>query len=553
LHQAIEAKERVQIQQENHTWATVTYQNFFRLYEKLSGMTGTAETEAAEFSNTYGLSVVPIPTHRPPLRDDKADLVFKTEADKFAAIVADVRERSDRGQPVLLGTASVEKSELLSKELSKAGIQHDVLNAKQHFREAEIVTQAGRKYAVTVATNMAGRGVDIILGGNPEGLAAREALSRGLVEGTPEYDAAYQVAVSNFRTVCAADGEEVRALGGLYVLGTERHDSRRIDNQLRGRAGRQGDPGESRFYLSLEDDLLRIFATGAVARVMDRTMPEGEAIESKMVSSAIERAQNTVEGRNAEVRKDVLKYDEVMNEQRKVVYARRLQILDGENIHDETLADLREVVERTIEESLGGEFSEEWDLRNVLLQAQTLYPTTKAVADLEGIDDPNDLIDSFVAEAEALYQAKCEEFPGGLETAEEIERDVLLQVIDAKWRDHLSDMDHLRDGIHLRQVAQQDPLAAWQREGFGMFEHMLENVKYEFVRFVTHVEAVPNEPASDTDAGLAGAVTNAETVAPGATALPMHGAPAKADQKLGRNDPCWCGSGRKFKQCHGRP
>jgi preprotein translocase subunit SecA len=554
LHQAVEAKERVRIQEENHTWATVTLQNYFRLYEKLAGMTGTAETEAAEFMNTYNLSVVPIPTHRTPRRLDQPDLVFKTEADKFDAIVADVRERNDAGQPVLLGTASVEKSELLSKALAKAGITHDVLNAKQHFREAEIVAQAGRKHAVTVATNMAGRGVDVILGGNAEGLATREAIGRGFTPGTEEYDAAFQAALANFKPICEAEGDEVRALGGLYVLGTERHDSRRIDNQLRGRSGRQGDPGESRFYLSLEDELLRLFATGAVAKVMDRTMPEGEAIESKMVSSAIERAQNTVEGRNAEVRKDVLKYDEVMNEQRKVIYGRRLQVIDGEDMHEETLSLIDEVVERVVNEALVAEYAEDWDLHNLHLQIQTLYPSAKTVEDLARYEDRNELIDDLVAEARSLYQAKSDAFPGGLDTAKEIERDVMLQIIDQRWREHLSDMDYLRDGIHLRQVAQQDPLSAWQREGYAMFEHLLETLKVDFVRYITHVEAVLPEPAAND---LARAVTNVDEVAPGATELPAHSAPAavakKEGDKIGRNEPCWCGSGRKFKQCHGRP
>jgi preprotein translocase subunit SecA len=553
LHQAVEAKERVSIQEENHTWATVTLQNYFRMYEKLAGMTGTAETEAAEFMNTYNLSVVPIPTHREPRRKDEPDLVFKTEQDKFAAIVEDVRQRYDTGQPVLLGTASVEKSELLSKELSKAGITHEVLNAKQHFREAEIVAQAGRKHAITVATNMAGRGVDILLGGNPEGLAARDARAKGFQVGTDEYQAAYETALAQHKNACALDGEEVRALGGLYVLGTERHDSRRIDNQLRGRAGRQGDPGESRFYLSLDDDLLRVFATGAVAKVMDRTMVEGEAIESKMVSSAIERAQNTVEGRNAETRKDVLKYDEVMNEQRKVIYARRQQVIDGEDIHDETLRMIEEVVEMTVEAALGSEYVEEWDLNHVLMQAQTLYPTSFNLELLKKFDDPNELIGAFVNEALEKYVTKCENFPGGLETAKEIERDVMLQVIDQKWRDHLGDMDHLREGIHLRQVAQQDPLAAWQREGFAMFEHMLKVAEGEYVRFMGYVEAVPNSPeANQNEDGLAGAVTNTDAL----TSEGMGTSPTaskKPNDKLGRNEPCWCGSGRKFKQCHGRP
>ena len=554
LHQAIEAKERVKIQEENHTWATVTLQNYFRLYEKLSGMTGTAETEAAEFGNTYGLSVVPIPTHRTPQRIDKPDLVFKTEADKFAAIVADVRERSDRGQPVLLGTASVEKSELLSRELSKAGIAHEVLNAKQHFREAEIVAQAGRKYAVTVATNMAGRGVDVILGGNPEGLATREAVGKGLTPGTEEFDAAFQVALAHYKPICEAEGEEVRALGGLYVLGTERHDSRRIDNQLRGRSGRQGDPGESRFYLSLEDDLLRLFATGAVSAVMERTMPDGEAIESKMVSKSIERAQNTVEGKNAEIRKDVLKYDEVMNEQRKVIYGKRQQVIDGEDIHDESIEMIEERLTEVVESHLSSEFPEEWDLNLLATDLLNYYPAKLTAAALDAFNDRDDVIEAVVNEAVSLYQAKCEGFPGGIETAKEIERDIMLQVIDQKWREHLSDMDYLRDGIHLRQVAQQDPLNAWQREGYAMFEAMLESVTNDFVRFITHVEAAPQELAEDP--GLERAVTNANQVAPGATELPAHGAvkpePKKGD-KIGRNEPCWCGSNKKFKQCHGRP
>ncbi|HUX05210.1 MAG TPA: preprotein translocase subunit SecA [Acidimicrobiales bacterium] len=556
LHQAVEAKERVRIQEENHTWATVTLQNYFRLYEKLAGMTGTAETEAAEFGNTYNLAVVPIPTNRPSIRVDQPDLVFKTEEAKFAAIVEDVRERSDRGQPVLLGTASVEKSELLSRALSKAGIVHEVLNAKQHFREAEIVAQAGHKHAVTVATNMAGRGVDVILGGNAEGLAARDVAARGFVPGTEEYDAAYDSALKKFRPQCDAEGDEVRALGGLYVLGTERHDSRRIDNQLRGRSGRQGDPGESRFYLSLEDELLRLFATGAVSWVMQRALPEGEAIEAKMVSKAIERAQNTVEGRNAEIRKDVLKYDEVMNEQRKVIYGRRQQVIDGEDIHDATIAMIEQQLASVVEERLESEFPEEWDINALLIDLQTYYPTQLSTDALEVFEDRDDVVAAVVDEALAQYQVKCEGYPGGIDTAREIERDVMLQILDQRWRDHLSDMDYLRDGIHLRQVAQQDPLTAWQKEGYVMFEHLLGAVDSDYVRYITHVEAsVAEEEVSDE--GFEQAVTNAAEVAPGAVDLPAHGRAAKPlakqGDKIGRNEPCWCGSGRKFKQCHGRP
>ncbi len=559
LHQAVEAKERVRIQEENHTWATVTLQNYFRLYNKLSGMTGTAETEAAEFGNTYGLSVVSIPTNRTSQRQDEPDLIYKTEVAKFAAIVDDVRERNTIGQPILLGTASVEKSELLSRELSKAGIQHEVLNAKQHFREAEIVAQAGRKFAVTVATNMAGRGVDVILGGNPEGLATREIAGRGLQVGTEEYDEAFQKVLSTIRPVCEAEGDEVRAVGGLYVLGTERHDSRRIDNQLRGRAGRQGDPGASRFYLSLEDELLRLFATGAVSWVMDRTMPDDEAIEAKMVSKAIERAQNTVEGRNAEIRKDVLKYDEVMNEQRKVIYGRRQQVIDGEDIHDATLAMIESCLSEVVEDRLAGEFSEEWDLNALMVELQTYYPTRVSAETLRPYDDREDLVALVVDDALKVYEEKCESFPGGLDTAKDIERDVMLQILDQRWRDHLSDMDYLRDGIHLRQVAQQDPLTAWQKEGYTMFEHLLRAVDSDFVRYITHVEATVT-PADSSDDGLERAVTNANEVAPGAVDLPAHNSPSdsksspkKEGDKIGRNEPCWCGTGKKFKQCHGRP
>jgi preprotein translocase subunit SecA len=558
LHQAVEAKERVRIQEENHTWATVTLQNYFRLYEKLAGMTGTAETEAAEFGNTYGLSVVPIPTNEAAIRLDQADLIFKTEAAKFSAIVDDVRDRSDRGQPILLGTASVEKSELLSRELSKAGIPHEVLNAKQHFREAEIVAQAGRKGAVTVATNMAGRGVDVVLGGNFEGLAVRDAVAQGFSPGTEEYDAGYQKAAAKWKPITQADGDQVRALGGLYVLGTERHDSRRIDNQLRGRSGRQGDPGESRFYLSLEDELLRLFATGAVSWVMDRTMPDDEAIEAKMVSRAIERAQHTVEARNAEIRKDVLKYDEVMNEQRKVIYGRRQQVLDGEDIHDATVTLIEERLVEAVDEQLSGRFAEDWDLNTLVLDLQAFYPTQLNVETLSAYQDADDIVALVVNEAVSQYELKSENFVGGLDTAKEIERDVMLQILDQRWREHLSDMDYLRDGIHLRQVAQQDPLTAWQKEGYLMFEHLLRAVDLDYVRYITHVEIAPEpEPASEADEGLEGALTNAIEVAPGATELPAHEKPRKPaprqSDKIGRNDPCWCGSRRKFKQCHGRP
>ena len=555
LHQAVEAKERVRIQDENHTWATVTLQNYFRLYNKLAGMTGTAETEAAEFGTTYGLTVVPIPTHRPPQRDDRADLIFKTEAAKFQAIVAEVIERHDAGQPILLGTASVEKSELLARAFAQAGIAHEVLNAKQHFREAEIVAQAGRVGAVTVATNMAGRGVDIVLGGNPEGLALRDVRAEGLNPGDEGFDAALEKSLAKWKPICDEEAIRVREAGGLYVLGTERHESRRIDNQLRGRSGRQGDPGVTRFYLSLEDELLRLFATGAISWVMDRTMPDDEPIEAKMVTKAIERAQNTVEGRNAEVRKDVLKYDEVMNEQRKVIYGRRQQILEGEDLHARAIELIEEKLSGVVDTFCGNAYAEEWDVPAIVLAVQSYYPSTLSEEQLRTCGDEEDLRELLVGDALAFYEKKCEAFQGGLEMASAIERDVMLQILDQRWRDHLSDMDHLRDGIHLRALAQQDPLVAWQREGYAMFEQLLTSVDDDFVRYITHIEAMAEPVAQDA---LAGAVTNVDApeVASGSVpnpAGPNHKAAATDKTKIGRNDPCYCGSGKKFKQCHGRP
>jgi preprotein translocase subunit SecA len=368
LHQAVEAKERVRINEENHTWATVTLQNYFRLYEKLAGMTGTAETEASEFANTYDLPVVPIPPNKPLVRLDKADLIYKSEDAKFAAVVEDITERYQTGQPVLVGTASVSKSEHLARLLEKKGIPHEVLNAKQHFREAEIVAQAGRVGGVTVATNMAGRGVDIILGGNPEGLAIREANARGVDRATEEGAAEYEAILADLVKTCTREGDEVRGHGGLYVLGSERHESRRIDNQLRGRSGRQGDPGESRFFLSLEDDLMRLFATGAMNWVMGRALPDEVPIEAKMVTKAIERAQNTVEGRNAESRKDVLKYDDVMNEQRKIIYRRRLQIIEGEDLHEETQELLETTIGGLVASACPNDYSEDWDLSRLITE-----------------------------------------------------------------------------------------------------------------------------------------------------------------------------------------
>ncbi|MHB8456248.1 MAG: preprotein translocase subunit SecA, partial [Acidimicrobiales bacterium] len=456
LHQAVEAKERVRIQEENHTWATVTLQNYFRMYDKLAGMTGTAETEAAEFASTYNLHVVPIPTNRPLIRKDEGDLIYKTEDAKFNAAVEDLQERYETGQPVLVGTASVERSEHLSRLLDKKGIPHHVLNAKQHAREATVVAQAGRLHTITVATNMAGRGVDILLGGNPEGLARDEATGRGLDLRTEEGQATYAELLAKFTEQCQADGDEVRKLGGLYVLGSERHESRRIDNQLRGRAGRQGDPGESRFYLSLEDELMQLFATGAVSWVMDRALPEEVPIETRMVTRAIQRAQNTVEAKNAEVRKDLLKYDEVYNEQRKAVYGRRLQVIDGADLRQHTEDLLSAAIARIVADCCPNEFAEEWDLQRLVVEAQKYYPTKFTVDDLEQAVSTQQISESLLTEAFEYYEERERSFPGGEETARQLERNIMLQIIDQRWRQHLVEMDYLREGIHLRGIAQTD-------------------------------------------------------------------------------------------------
>jgi preprotein translocase subunit SecA len=571
LHQAVEAKERVRIKEENHTWATVTLQNYFRMYEKLAGMTGTAETEAAEFASTYALEVVPIPTNLPMIREDHADLIYKTEDAKFRAVVEDLAQRYETGQPVLVGTASVERSEHLSRLLEKQGIPHTVLNAKQHAKEAVIVAQAGRLHSVTVATNMAGRGVDIILGGNPEGLARDETLAEGLDPTSEEGRARYEALLEKFRASCAAEGDQVRELGGVYVLGSERHESRRIDNQLRGRSGRQGDPGESRFYLSLEDELMRIFATGAMNWVMDRALPEDVPIEARMVSRAIERAQATVEQRNAEIRKDVLKYDEVMNEQRKVIYERRMQVIDGDDLRERTLELLEQKIAELVETCCPTEFSEEWDLDRLVAESAQYYPTQFSPADLALATNTDQLVESIYGEALEYYEAREAAFPGGPDEARELERQVMLQIIDQRWRFHLQEMDYLREGIHLRSLAQTDPLVAWQRDGFEMFGQLMEAIDDDYLRYVMHIQLLTTEDVTP-DLAQATYVAAADPVAPmeeigeGSAApasppvqrtvatQPAHlvGTGPGPKAKLGRNDPCWCGSGRKYKQCHGK-
>ncbi|MFN8026723.1 MAG: preprotein translocase subunit SecA [Acidimicrobiia bacterium] len=574
LHQAVEAKERVKIKEENQTLATITLQNYFRMYDKLSGMTGTAHTEAGEFAHTYGLDVVSIPTNRAQIRLDEPDLIYKTEEAKFNAVADDIAERNANGQPVLVGTISVEKSELLGRLLEKRGIPHEVLNAKAHEREAHIVTQAGRVGAVTVATNMAGRGVDILLGGNPEGLARAEVLASGTtVEESPEK---YEELVEKFKVECAEAGAEVRELGGLYVLGTERHESRRIDNQLRGRSGRQGDPGETRFYLSLEDDLMRLFATGAMSYVMNKAFPDDVPLEAKMVTKAIERAQRTVEDRNFEIRKDVLKYDEVMNEQRKVIYKRRQQILDGGDLRDEAFTAINDTIERVVLANCPGEYPEDWDLDELERQLPTVYPTTVTRDQMNDALSRDELLEILTADAIALYEEK--ELSVGEENLREIERRVMLSMIDQHWREHLYEMDYLREGINLRAMGQKDPLAEWQREGFDMFEAMMGQIQDQFVAYVSHlqvaqVEEAPAAPvtsrmqyssAEDTAQGAAAMRAAAATMTAeelggggldGPEALPTEPEtmqPVRVEQMPGRNEPCYCGSGKKYKLCHGR-
>jgi preprotein translocase subunit SecA len=569
IHQAVEAKEGVRIKEENQTLATITLQNYFRLYDKLAGMTGTAVTEAAEFGSTYNLAVVPIPTHRDVARLDQGDLIYKTEAAKFEAVVDDLIERYETGQPVLVGTVSVEKSELLSSLLRKRGIDHEVLNAKQHTREAEIVVQAGRLHGVTVATNMAGRGVDIILGGNAEGLALREAKAEGLDPDSEEGQARIHQLLEKFGPECKAEGDRVRELGGLYVLGTERHESRRIDNQLRGRSGRQGDPGESRFYLSLEDELMRLFATGAMSWVMGKALPDDVPIEAKMVSKAIERAQNTVEARNAEIRKNVLKYDEVMNEQRKVIYRRRNQILEGHDLRDEAIESLDNAVENAVRASCVSDVPEEWDLENLVAQLNELYPTRFTVADLERTDLVEEIIDATQAEARQHYEAREAEF--GADDMRQIERQVMLRVIDTHWREHLYEMDYLQEGIHLRAMGQKDPLVEWQQDGYAMFGAMVDTIAEDFVKYIMHLQMVredqPAQEVRNLQTSGPEAPLGADNMRQAAAVAPLEdGGPApipnvpevntpvvrSAEEKVGRNDPCYCGSGKKYKLCHGR-
>ncbi len=657
LHQAIEAKEKVEIRDEYQTLATVTLQNFFRMYEKLSGMTGTAMTEASEFQKIYGLGVVPIPTNMEMIRADQRDLIYRTEDAKFAAIVEDVSERHEKGQPVLIGTASVAKSEILSQLLKRSGVEHEVLNAKQHEREAAIVAMAGAKGAVTVSTNMAGRGTDIILGGNPEFLADKMLHDAGIdpIEHSEEYEEQYPDILKGFEEQTASEHEEVVDAGGLYVVGSERHESRRIDNQLRGRSGRQGDPGESRFYLSLGDDLMRLFKSDIVEWVLQALkVPDDQPIENKRVSSSIASAQGQVEAQNFETRKNILKYDDVMNRQRHAVYGDRRKVLEGADVEKQLRSTVDTVVQQYVMAATEG-FAEDWDLEQLWTNMKTLYPVGLDRHDYEDEEDLDRqvLIEAFTEDAQAAYDRREESL--GAEVMRELERRVMLTVLDRKWREHLYEMDYLREGIGLRAMAQRDPLVEYQREGGDMFNTMMAAFMEEVVGFVFHLDVqVDSAPAVGVvtgDDGLAvqvGATTNGKKLgkkaakraqhliesgpdpdgtgievravgdddeamavaaemdailddaqlaqielaapaepelepvsdsprpqvkakglgvqgsrplsysAPGEdgsvrTQDPGAAQPASSYAGVGRNTPCPCGSGKKFKMCHGRP
>jgi preprotein translocase subunit SecA len=505
MHQAIEAKEHVEIKAENQTLATITLQNYFRLYDKLAGMTGTAQTEAAELHEIYGLGVVSIPTNRPMVRSDQSDLIYKTEDAKYIAVVDDVSERYEKGQPVLIGTTSVERSEFLSRQFTKRKIPHNVLNAKFHEQEANIIAAAGRLGAITVATNMAGRGTDIVLGGNVDFLADLRLREKGLdpVETPEEYEAAWDDTLNQIKDEAKEEAQDVRDVGGLYVLGTERHESRRIDNQLRGRSGRQGDPGESRFYLSLGDELMRRFNGATLESLLTRlNLPDDVPIEAKMVTRAIKSAQTQVEQQNFEIRKNVLKYDEVMNQQRKVVYAERRMILEGENLQEQAHKMLVDVITAYVNGATAEGYSEDWDLEKLWEALKTLYPVSidhHDLIDSDAVGEPGELtseelLDALIKDAETAYakrESQLEELAGE-GAMRQLERNVLLNVIDRKWREHLYEMDYLKEGIGLRAMAQRDPLVEYQREGYDMFVGMLEGLKEESVGFLYNVTVEAN-------------------------------------------------------------
>jgi preprotein translocase subunit SecA len=591
LHQAVEAKEGVAIQEENQTVATITYQNYFRKYDKLAGMTGTAITEATEFMKIYKLQVVEVPTNRPMIRKDQNDLVYKTKEGKWEAVVREIKERAEKGQPVLVGTISVEVSELLSSRLDKAGIKHTVLNAKPEHaeREGDIIAEAGRPGAVTIATNMAGRGVDIKLGGNAEHQTHQALVQLGLEVGTDEYDREWDELYPRIEKQIEADREQVVEAGGLFILGTERHESRRIDNQLRGRSGRQGDPGESRFYISAEDDLVRLFAGDRIYRILDRLGPvskdtgEEEPLDSKMLTKQIESAQKKVEEQNFLIRKRVLEYDDVMNQQREIIYKIRDRILEGQDMSGTAREQIKDVIQRMVDQYLVGDYVEDWDIEGLLTQLEQIYPVAIASEDI----DPNaieraTLTEELQEDAIKAYDEREEEM--GEELMRQIERFILLQIIDERWREHLHDMDYLREGIHLRGFAQEDPLVAYKNEGFDMFTSLIQAIWEEFARYIFHVEVqIEGENGGGETFGpqqrgarnlqYAGGggvqpsalAAAAAGVVPGEVAeavqygddeelsQPVHVETRRVSEQeqIGRNDPCWCGSGKKFKKCHG--
>ena len=558
LHQAIEAKEGLDVRSESKTLATITFQNYFRMYEKLSGMTGTAKTEEDEFREIYNMDVVEIPTNKPVVREDLADSVYKNEEAKFRAVVNEIKERHASGQPILVGTITIERSEILSKWLKKEGITHEVLNAKQHEREAEIVSQAGRFGAVTIATNMAGRGTDIVLGGNPENIAKLEMKKRGyddevlaLVDSffdvdIPEVIEAreeYKSLIEKYKPDTDAEHEKVVSAGGLHIIGTERHESRRIDNQLRGRAGRQGDPGSSKFYISLEDDLMRLFAGDRFRGIIDSmNMPDDEPLEHSLLTKTIENAQKKVEGNNFGIRKHVLKYDDVMNQQREVIYGERRKVLEGEDLRDHIAEMARNLVESNITIfTRQSNNVEDWDLDGLDDFISTQFGIKKGLfqsLDKKGLNKEK-LADMVMEKAEEIYKAKENEF--GADKFREIERVILLQVVDRKWMDHIDAMDQLRQGIGLRAYGQQDPVMAYQKEGFDMFDAMNESIAEDTVKFLYHVEnpeKVQRKRVADaTSTNLDGQQVNKTVV--------------NKEKKIGRNDPCPCGSGKKYKKCHG--
>lgn len=547
LHQAIEAKEGVEVRRENVTLATITFQNYFRKYDKLAGMTGTAATESTEFEKIYNLEVTIIPTHRPTQRIDYEDLIYMNEKAKFDAVVEDIRERQAAGQPVLVGTVAIETSERLSKLLTRSGVPHEVLNAKQHFREANIIAQAGRLGAVTIATNMAGRGVDILLGGNPEGLA-RENLRRQGHDLAQVEDDLWEKALKEAEHTCATDREKVIAAGGLYVLGTERHEARRIDNQLRGRSGRQGDPGESRFYLSLEDDLMKRFGGDRVKGFMDwANMPEEEAIQNRMISKSIEQAQIRVEGHNFDIRKRVLEYDDVVNKQREAIYDQRREILDAKP------GVMREKIHRLIAEEIGTLCDshlegnpDQWNLEELYRAALNIYPVpTSITPDHWHHHSAEEIEAELLKGALQVYETKMQEV-GGSDTMDLIERDITLQIIDRLWVRHLTDLSVLREGIGLQGLRGRNPLVEYQIEGFQMYQALQEEIQSEVVRWIFRLQIAKQQEQQ---------VQNIRAVHPASgngSSAPEKPQPVRSTSKdkLGRNDPCWCGSGKKYKNCH---